>query len=109
MMASGRCAARRTRGGRGPDESPDVVRRHRPRCAAHAELAHIRAVAPDARPAIYTNGDLLNGDVLDRMITAGVKWDHPLMRDWRIRHGAADWSASPACRNCVQALPETRK
>jgi Radical SAM superfamily/Iron-sulfur cluster-binding domain len=207
----------------------------------HTELAHIRAAAPDARPAIYTNGDLLNGDMLDRMLTAGVKyvrvtryphrsdvapdfgplrrwmrnaglsgrydwqfgpvrqglaarwedrqagvlvelirpsvatyndrggtalvpvelssrtkpcrmtatslsidyrglvkmcpnvipdssaaheqyvvgsvaraslaelWDHPLMQDWRIRHGAADWSASPACRNCVQALPETRR
>jgi radical SAM protein with 4Fe4S-binding SPASM domain len=36
-------------------------------------------------------------------------WDHPLMRDWRARHAVADWTASPACRSCVQALPETRQ
>jgi hypothetical protein len=31
------------------------------------------------------------------------------MTTWRARHAAADWSASPACRTCVQALPETRR
>jgi radical SAM protein with 4Fe4S-binding SPASM domain len=36
-------------------------------------------------------------------------WEHPLMRDWRARHAVVDWSASPACRTCVQALPETRQ
>jgi hypothetical protein len=36
-------------------------------------------------------------------------WAHPLMQEWRTRHAAADWSASPACRTCVQALPETRQ
>jgi Iron-sulfur cluster-binding domain len=36
-------------------------------------------------------------------------WEHPLMREWRARHAVADWSASPACRTCVQALPETRQ
>jgi radical SAM protein with 4Fe4S-binding SPASM domain len=36
-------------------------------------------------------------------------WDDPLMREWRDRHAVADWSASPACRTCVQALPETRQ
>ena len=36
-------------------------------------------------------------------------WAHPSMQDWRTRHARADWSASPACRSCVQALPETRR
>jgi hypothetical protein len=31
------------------------------------------------------------------------------MADWRTRHAEADWSRSPACRTCVQALPETRR
>ncbi|MFE2870940.1 radical SAM protein [Embleya sp. NPDC059259] len=36
-------------------------------------------------------------------------WHHPTMVDWRTRHGRADWSRSPACATCVQALPETRR
>lgn len=35
-------------------------------------------------------------------------WNNAVMKDWRARHLRADWSASPACRTCVQALPETR-
>lgn len=33
-------------------------------------------------------------------------WDHPLMSRWRGLHAAADWSHSPACATCTQALPE---
>jgi Iron-sulfur cluster-binding domain len=47
------------------------------------------------------------GSVTD--MTLADLWEHPLMRDWRTRHAAADWSASAACRTCVQALPETRR
>ncbi|GHF38858.1 hypothetical protein GCM10010218_20130 [Streptomyces mashuensis] len=36
-------------------------------------------------------------------------WNHPLMADWRDRHSRADWTRSPACATCVQALPETRR
>lgn len=36
-------------------------------------------------------------------------WLHPTMVDWRERHARADWSRSPACATCVQALPETRR
>jgi radical SAM protein with 4Fe4S-binding SPASM domain len=36
-------------------------------------------------------------------------WGHPSMQEWRARHARADWLASPACRTCVQALPETRQ
>jgi radical SAM protein with 4Fe4S-binding SPASM domain len=42
-------------------------------------------------------------------LTLAELWRHPLMREWRARHARADWSASPACRTCVQALPETRQ
>ncbi|HEX3963077.1 MAG TPA: radical SAM/SPASM domain-containing protein [Trebonia sp.] len=41
--------------------------------------------------------------------TLSELWDHPLMSQWRELHAAADWSQSPACRTCVQALPETRQ
>jgi radical SAM protein with 4Fe4S-binding SPASM domain len=36
-------------------------------------------------------------------------WNSRIMQDWRRLHGDADWSQSPACRTCVQALPETRR
>jgi radical SAM protein with 4Fe4S-binding SPASM domain len=36
-------------------------------------------------------------------------WSHPRMELWRDKHAQADWSASPACRFCPQALPETRR
>lgn len=36
-------------------------------------------------------------------------WHHPVMADWRGRHARSDWSRSPACKTCVQALPETRR
>jgi hypothetical protein len=36
-------------------------------------------------------------------------WDCDAMAAWRARHAVSDWSASPACRTCVQALPETRR
>jgi hypothetical protein len=41
--------------------------------------------------------------------TLAELWDGEVMTTWRARHAAADWSASPACRTCVQALPETRR
>jgi hypothetical protein len=40
----------------------------------HEELGLLRAVAPQARPAIYTNGDLLRREVLERLLAAGVKY-----------------------------------
>jgi hypothetical protein len=41
--------------------------------------------------------------------TLAELWNGEAMTAWRARHAAADWSASPACRTCVQALPETRR
>ena len=41
--------------------------------------------------------------------TLAELWNGEVMTTWRARHAAADWSASPACRTCVQALPETRR
>jgi hypothetical protein len=41
--------------------------------------------------------------------TLAELWSSEVMTTWRARHAAADWSASPACRTCVQALPETRR
>jgi len=36
-------------------------------------------------------------------------WNGPAMARYRAAHAAADWSISPACRTCTQALPETRR
>ncbi|HXL87944.1 MAG TPA: radical SAM protein [Streptosporangiaceae bacterium] len=47
------------------------------------------------------------GSVADTSL-AGL-WGHQLMQEWRARHARADWLVSPACRTCVQALPETRR
>ncbi|WKK22994.1 radical SAM protein [Streptomyces olivoreticuli] len=41
--------------------------------------------------------------------TLAELWNSPAMVDWRTRHAQADWTRSPACRTCVQALPETRR
>jgi hypothetical protein len=41
--------------------------------------------------------------------TLSELWNSAVMEDWRARHAVADWSQSPACRSCVQALPETRR
>jgi len=41
--------------------------------------------------------------------TLAELWNSDAMAGWRARHAVADWSASPACRSCVQALPETRQ
>jgi radical SAM protein with 4Fe4S-binding SPASM domain len=41
--------------------------------------------------------------------TLAELWNHPKMADWRARHARSDWSRSPACASCVQALPETRR
>lgn len=42
-------------------------------------------------------------------VTLAEVWGGEQMAEWRARHRVADWSASPACRTCVQALPETRR
>jgi radical SAM protein with 4Fe4S-binding SPASM domain len=47
------------------------------------------------------------GSVADA--TLAELWNSDAMTTWRARHAVADWSASPACRTCVQALPETRR
>jgi radical SAM protein with 4Fe4S-binding SPASM domain len=61
-------------------------------------------VIPDSAAAHerYVVGNLAQASMADL-------WTHPLMQDWRARHARADWSASPACRTCAQALPETRQ
>ncbi len=41
--------------------------------------------------------------------TLAELWNSPVMAGWPARHAVADWSESPACRSCVQALPETRR
>ncbi|QMU68734.1 radical SAM/SPASM domain-containing protein [Streptacidiphilus sp. P02-A3a] len=53
------------------------------------------------------HGEYVVGNVADH--TLAELWNHPTMTDWRARHGRADWSRSPACTTCVQALPETRR
>jgi hypothetical protein len=61
-------------------------------------------VIPDSAPG---HQRYVVGSVADATL-AGL-WNGPAMAGWRARHAAADWSASPACRSCVQALPETRR
>ena len=56
--------------------------------------------APDA--ADYVVGNLAEAGFWDL-------WSGPVMADWRARQAVADWSTSPACRFCTQALPETRQ
>jgi len=50
----------------------------------HDELDLLHTAAPLARPAIYTNGDLLKRDGLERLLSAGVKY----VRVTRYPHGA---------------------
>jgi radical SAM protein with 4Fe4S-binding SPASM domain len=40
----------------------------------HEELDWLRVAVPQARSAIYTNGDLLRRDGLERLLAAGVKY-----------------------------------
>ncbi|GAB2749197.1 radical SAM/SPASM domain-containing protein [Kitasatospora kifunensis] len=47
------------------------------------------------------------GNVRDASL--GELFGGPLMAVWRERQAQADWSASAACRTCVQPLPETRR
>ncbi|GAA0423954.1 radical SAM/SPASM domain-containing protein [Streptomyces luteireticuli] len=47
------------------------------------------------------------GSAADQPLTE--LWNHEFMAEWRKRHAQADWSRSPACRTCVQQLPETRR
>jgi hypothetical protein len=137
------CGARRTRLRR-------VLRVHNfneplanPRLAE--EIAHVRRTVPDAKPAVYTNGDLLKADRLAELLELGVayvrvtRYPHrasvlptfEALQRWLRQAGIAEafpWefnsvrqglaavgkhpdtgSASPACRTCVQALPETRR
>jgi hypothetical protein len=61
-------------------------------------------VIPDSAPdhEQYAVGSVADSTLADL-------WGHDRMREWRKRHAMADWSASPACRTCVQVLPETRQ
>jgi hypothetical protein len=61
-------------------------------------------VIPDSAPGHqrYVVGSVASA-------TLAELWNSPAMAGWRTRHAVADWSASPACRSCVQALPETRR
>jgi hypothetical protein len=61
-------------------------------------------VIPDSAPGHerYVVGSIAEA-------TLAELWNGAMMAEWRARHSAADWSASPACRSCVQALPETRR
>ncbi|HEX5406299.1 MAG TPA: SPASM domain-containing protein [Pseudonocardiaceae bacterium] len=47
------------------------------------------------------------GNVAEHSLAA--LWDHSKMVEWRERHARADWTRSPACVSCAQALPETRR
>jgi hypothetical protein len=61
-------------------------------------------VIPDSAPdhERYVVGSLADA-------TLAELWNSPVIAGWRARHAVADWSDSPACRSCVQALPETRR
>lgn len=61
-------------------------------------------VIPDtaADHAQYVVGSLTESTLTE--LWAGARMDN-----WRARHSVADWQESPACRTCVQALPETRR
>lgn len=61
-------------------------------------------VIPDSAP---DHERYVVGSVADA--TLAELWNSPVMAGWRARHAVADWSDSPACRNCVQVLPETRR
>jgi radical SAM protein with 4Fe4S-binding SPASM domain len=61
-------------------------------------------VIPDSAP---DHERYVVGSVADA--TLAELWNSPVMAAWRARHAVADWSDSPACRTCVQALPETRQ
>jgi len=61
-------------------------------------------VIPDSAPG---HERYVVGSVAD--CTLAELWNSPVMAGWRARHAVADWSDSPACRSCVQALPETRR
>lgn len=61
-------------------------------------------VIPDSAP---DHERYLVGSVADA--TLAELWNSAAMAGWRARHAAADWSDSPACRSCVQVLPETRR
>jgi hypothetical protein len=61
-------------------------------------------VIPDSAP---DHERYLVGSVADA--TLAELWNSPVMAGWRARHAVADWSDSPACRSCVQVLPETRR
>lgn len=36
-------------------------------------------------------------------------WDSSKMKQWRLLHAEADWSASPICQRCVHYLPEQHR
>jgi hypothetical protein len=38
------------------------------------EISYVRASVPAARPAVYTNGDVLNLALFDRLVAAGVRY-----------------------------------
>ena len=37
-----------------------------------------------------------------------VLWNDPKMQEWRLLHARSDWTQSPICASCSQALPENR-
>jgi hypothetical protein len=69
------------------------------------ELAHVRAVLPQAKPAIYTNGDVLREPMLARLLDAGVRYlrvtryphrpetpaTFEALHTWARRAGLAGW------------------
>ena len=70
------------------------------------ELARIASAMPLARPAIYTNGDLLKLDRLEGLLAAGVRYvrvtrypndasvvpDYAPLRRWMRNAGLLDWA-----------------
>lgn len=87
------------------------------------EICYVRSVVPQAKPAIYTNGDLLDAALLDKLITAGAAYlrvtryprhaDTPpsekTLRDWLHRKGLSDlvpWQFGPV-RQGIAATYDT--
>jgi radical SAM protein with 4Fe4S-binding SPASM domain len=60
-------------------------------------------VIPDSVP---DHEQYVVGSIAD--FSVAELWNSTAMKDWRRLHETANWSRSPACRTCVQALPETR-
>jgi len=58
-------------------------------------------------PEMSGQAQYIAGDLATE--TFAALWSGTQMNAWRAAHAHADWSLSPACANCRQPLPETRR